>query len=158
MCEQSIAACAMALWLVIAGGTAHASQGGYQPVKVCSLVSLAEMKKLAPWPASVDSYAKAEEMSLPGRSLCVYPTAQAQVEAYRPQIIESARKAGKLDSVPGIGDEAYLRNNRNLFVVVYARVGPHLLTVEMEIPPGKTFESARPTAIEIAKAFASKLR
>jgi hypothetical protein len=131
---------------------------GYQAVKACSLVSLAEMKKLAPWPANVDQHAKAEELSLPSRSLCVYPTAQVQVEPYSQQIIDSARKSAPLDPVAGIGNEAYIRNNRDLFAVIYAKVGPHLLTVEMEIPAGKKFDTAKPTAIEIAKAFAAKLK
>ena len=42
--------------------------------------------------------------------------------------------------------------------MIYAKVGSHLLTVETEIPAVKTFEATKPTAIEIAKAFAAKLR
>jgi hypothetical protein len=152
--------CGIALLVLAASTLAYGEQatGSYQAVKACSLLSLAEMKKLAPWPANLDQQAKAEELALPQRSLCVYPTAQVQVEAYRSQIIESARKTAPLDPVPGVGDDAYIRNNQNLFAVIYAKVGPHLLTVEMEIPVGKTFDSAKPTAIEIAKAFAAKLR
>ena len=125
---------------------------------VCSLMSLAEMKKLAPWPSNVDQYAKAEGVSLPQRSSCVYPTAQIQVEPYRQQTIDMVRKTVRLDPVAGLGDEAYVGNNKNLFALIYAKVGPHLLGVEMDIPPGKTFESVKPTALEIAKAFATKLR
>ena len=153
--ERFVIACLLsAAW-----SAAYAKQatGGYQ-VKACSLMSLAEMKKLAPWPSSIDQSAKAEEVALPQRSLCVYPTAQVQIESYRPQIVESARKTARLDPVPGVGDEAYIRNNQNLFAVIYAKVGPHLLTVEMEIPVGQTFETAKPTIIEIAKAFAARLR
>ena len=152
--------CAIALLMLAAGTVAYAGQatGSSQAVKVCSLVSLAEMKKLAPWPPNVDQSAKAEEVVLPQRSLCVYPTAQVQVESYRTQIIDSARKTARLDPIPGIGDEAYIRNNRNLFAVIYAKVGPHLLTVEMEIAEGQTFETAKPTVIEIAKAFTTRLR
>ena len=157
---RSSGKCAVALLVLAAGTVAYAGQatGSYQAVKPCSLVSLAEMKKLAPWPPSVDASAKAEEMALPQRSLCVYPTAQVQIEPYRVQIIDSAKKTARLDPVPGVGDEAYIRNNQNLFAVIYAKVGPHLLTVEMDIAPGKTFETAKPTVIEIAKAFATKLR
>jgi hypothetical protein len=157
---QGSRAFVIAFLVLAAGACAYDGQAavGDQAVKVCSLVSLAEMKKLAPWPSSVDQHAKAEEVSLPPRSLCVYPTAQIQVEPYRQQIIDTARKRAQLDPVAGIGDEAYIGNNRNLFALVYAKVGPHLLTVEMEIPVGKKFETAKPTAVEIAKAFAAKLR
>jgi len=152
--------CTTTLLVVAAGAFAYAGQAtaGDQAVKVCSLLSLAEMKKLAPWPSNVDQHAKAEEISLPLRSLCVYPTAQVQVEPYRQPIIDTARSRAQLDPVAGIGDEAYIGNNRNLFALVYVKVGPHLLTVEMEIPVGKKFETAKPTAVEIAKAFAAKLR
>ena len=78
--------CARALLMVVAGNFAYAGQatGSYQAVKACSLVSLAEMRALAPWPPDVDQSAKAEDVTLPQRSLCVYPTAQVQVESYRP--------------------------------------------------------------------------
>ena len=88
----------------------------------------------------------------------MYPTAQVQVEPYNPQIIDKARRTAQLDPVAGIGNEAWIRNNRNLFAVIYAKVGAHLLTVEMEIPVGKKFETTKQTAIEIAEAFAAKLR
>jgi hypothetical protein len=149
----------VAFSFLAAGAVAHAGQvnPSAPAVKVCALVSLAEMKKLAPWPANVEQHAKAEELSLPGRSLCVYPTAQVQVEPYREQILESARKTAQLDRVAGIGDAAYARNNK-VSALIYAKVGPQLLTVEVDIPPGKTFENVKPTAIEIAKTFVTKLR
>lgn len=151
--------CAVAVLIMVSSTVAHAQQaaGGYQGIKACSLVPLAEMKKIAPWPPDVVQ-PEAEEVGLAQRSLCVYPTAQVQVEPYRSQIIDSARKTARLDSVPGVGDEAYIRNDRDLFAVIYVKSGPHLLTVEMEIAPGSTYETTKPKVVEIAKAFAAKLR
>ena len=152
--------CAIALLVLAAGAVTYAGQAtpADKAVNVCSLVSLAEMKKLAPWPPDVDQHAKAEGVSLPQRSMCVYPTAQVQVEPYAQQRIDIVRKRVRLDPVAGIGDEAYIGNNSNLFALILAKVGPHLLGVETDIPPGKTFDSVKPTAIEIAKVFVAKLR
>ena len=44
------------------------------------------------------------------------------------------------------------------YAELYARVGPHLLTVQLNIPTGKTFETSKPSLIALAKAFAAKLR
>jgi hypothetical protein len=78
--------------------------------------------------------------------------------AYRQQTVDAARKAGKLDPVAGVGDEAYVHNNKERFAELYARVGPHLLTVQLDIATNKTFETSKPALVELAKAFAAKLR
>jgi hypothetical protein len=38
------------------------------------------------------------------------------------------------------------------------KVGPHLLTVQTDISRGKTFDTLKPTLLELGKAFAAKLR
>ena len=45
-----------------------------------------------------------------------------------------------------------------LFGELLVKVGPHLLTVQMDISRGKTFDSLKPTLLELGKAFAAKLR
>lgn len=136
-----------------------AQGAAYKVVEVCALVSLAEVKKLAPWPPHIDPFAKAEEEAIgPQGSSCNYPTAHVQVMAFNQRMLDGARKAGTLEPVSGVGDEAWVRNNRNMFAELYARVGPHLLTVQTDIGTGKTFESEKPTLIALAKAFVSKLR
>ena len=145
--------------LPVAATTAARQAGApYQPVKVCSLLSLAEVKKLAPWPPHLDSFAKAEEEAIPQGSSCNYPTLDVQVMSFRQSAIDSLKKTDKLEPVPGIGDEAYLRNNKDLYGELFARVGPHLLTVQFNIPTGQTFETSKPTVIGLGKAFAARLR
>ena len=131
----------------------------YQVVKVCSLVPLADVKKLAPWAPHLDSFAKAEEEAIgPRGSSCNYPTAHVQVMAFRQSTIDAMRKAGAIEPAAGVGDEAYLRNNKDRWAELVARVGPHILTVQMSIGPNQTYDSAKPSVIALAKAFASKLR
>ena len=40
----------------------------------------------------------------------------------------------------------------------FARVGLHLLTVQFDIGTNQNYATAKPTAIELAKLFASRLR
>ena len=137
----------------------YAQGAAYKVIEVCALVPLQDVKKLAPWPPHIDLFAKAEEEAIgPQGSSCNYPTAQVQVMAFNQRMLDAARKAGTLEPVAGVGDEAWVRNNRNLFAEIYARVGPHLLTVQTDIGTGKTFESEKPTLIALAKAFVAKLR
>ncbi len=153
---------AAAAWsAVVVGPLAPPSQtrDAYRVVAVCSLVSLAEVKKLAPWAPHLDAFAKAEEEAIgPQGSSCNYPTAHVQVMAYRQQTIDAARKSSTLEPVGGIGDEAYVRNNRDRYAELFARVGPHLLTVQLDIGDDQTFDEARPALVELAKAFASRLK
>ena len=140
--------------------TAHrpAASGQYVPVKVCSLLSVAEVKKLAPWARQLDQFATAEEKAIGTLgSSCNYPTADVQVLSWRKETIDAARKVRPLETVTGVDDEAWLSNNRDEYAELYARVGRHLLTVQYIIPTGQTFASAKPTAIALAKAFAARL-
>jgi hypothetical protein len=133
--------------------------GKYQVVKACSLVPIAEVKKLAPWPPQLDQFAKAEEEPLGTYgSSCNYPTVFIQVMSFRQSTIDAARKAGALEPAAGVGDEAYLRNNKDRWAELIARVGPHLLTLQLSIDTNKTYDSTKPALIELAKVFASKLR
>jgi hypothetical protein len=75
---------------------------------------------------------------------------------------QSTNEGMKFDAVPDVGDEAYLRANkpaRSLeFAELYARVGSHILTIQMDVPDGKTTASVKPGLVALAKAYAAKLR
>ena len=58
----------------------------------------------------------------------------------------------------GVGEEAYVRNNRDNFAELIAMVGPHLLTVQLSINSTKTFDATRPSLFELGKAFATRLQ
>jgi hypothetical protein len=129
----------------------------YQVVKVCSLLTVAEVKKLAPWEPMFDQM-KIEEEGFGGGSSCNYPTATVQVMQFRQGTIDAMGKDAVLEPVAGVGDAAWLRNNRNMFAELAAKVGPHLLTVQTSIDRGKTFETSKPQLLALGKAFAAKLR
>ena len=142
---------------IVAAEPAAAARGQYQVVKVCPLLTVAEVKKLAPWEPMFDQM-KVEEEAIVGGSSCNYPTATVQVMQFRQSTIDALGKKEKLEAVNGVGDAAWLRNNRNMFGELLVKVGPHFLTVQMDILRGKTFESLKPTLLELGKAFAAKLR
>jgi hypothetical protein len=155
----------LAAVLVVGAGAAgvatpaHDQAGGsqYQIVKVCSLLPVAEVKKLAPWEPMFDQM-KIEEEGFGGGSSCNYPTATVQVMQFRQGTIDALAKGAKLEPVAGVGDAAWLRNNRDEYAELMARVGPHLLTVQLNIDRGKTFDSSKPTVLGLGKAFAARLR
>jgi hypothetical protein len=143
-----------------ARGSAQAGGGKYQVVKVCSLLSLAEVKKLAPWPPHLDQFAKGEEEPIgTGGSSCNYPTVFIQVMAFNQSFIDNLKKTGvRLEPVSGVGELAYVRNNKDRYAELVGKVGPHSLTVQLSIESNKTFDSTRPSLIAIGKAYADKLR
>ncbi len=137
----------------------NAGAGQYQVVKACSLVTAAEVKKIAPWPSHLDQFAKAEEEPIGTRgSSCNYPTVFVQVMAFNQGTIDAAKKSGAQEAVAGVGDEAYVRHNRNRYAELITRSGPHLLTLQLNVGTGKTFDDAKPTLIELAKLFVARLR
>ncbi len=143
----------------VAVSLALAPAAQYKVVKVCPLVSLAEVKKFSPWPAPMDALAKAEEEPMGAQgSACNYPTVRAQVLEFRQQTLDSARKTSTLEPVAGVGDEAYVHNNKDRFAELIARVGPHMLTVQMDINAPKTFATTKPDLIGLSNLFVAKLR
>jgi hypothetical protein len=159
LCLSIVAICFYAAGAV-AYGLPQEPGAKYQVVKVCSLLSLAEVKKLAPWAPHLDQFAKPEEEPIGSTgSSCNYPTVFIQVMAFQRSFIDAARKTEiPLEPVSGVGDEAYVRNNRGNYAELVAKVGPHSLTVQLSIDRNKTFESTKPSLIEIGKAYAAKLR
>ena len=154
------AVCFSVLVGVAARSVPQGAGAKYQVLKACSILTLAEVKKLAPWAPHLDQFAKGEEEPLGNYgSSCEYATFRVQVMAFNPSFVDSAKKSGiPLEKVSGVGDEAYVRNNKNNFTELVAKVGPHNVTVQLSIGPGKTYESTKAQVIEIGKAYAAKLR
>lgn len=143
------------LVVFVAVGSAQTTN---QPVKACSLLTLAEVKKIAPWPPHLDSIAKATEEPVGTRGTsCNYPTADVQVLSFSQQTLDVLKKS-TVESLSGLGDEAYARNNRDRYVEVIAKAGAHLVTVQLNIATGETYASQKPVAIALAQALVAKLR
>jgi len=127
-------------------------------VNACSLLTRDEVKKLIPWAAMLDQFPTDEESIGTSGSACSYPSVHIQVLSYAPQTIDAARKRGKLQSIGEVGDEAYLYENPNGYLELYAKVGKHLVTVQKSVRADEKVESVRPGVVALAKALAAKLR
>lgn len=53
---------------------------------------------------------------------------------------------------------AFTIDNRGDFAELFVKVGEHLLTLQLSISTGTTFEGAKPTLVALGSAFAAKLR
>jgi hypothetical protein len=90
-------------------------------------------------------------------SACSYGGITMQVDPFTPAVFEKQR--GK-DWVPiaGVGDTAYFFDRRGRWAELYVRVGEHVLTIQMDIPMGRTAATVQPNVVALARAILPKLR
>jgi hypothetical protein len=55
-----------------------------------------------------------------------------------------------------LGDEAYFRNNKNMFAEVFVRVGQRLLTLQADADDNVA--AVKPKVIGLAREYVAKLR
>jgi hypothetical protein len=125
-------------------------------VEVCKLIPKPEVRKFLPWHDVVDRMAVEDEPVGATGSACEFATVRVQVLTWTPSLIESARKSGPLETIAGVGDEAYFHNNRDRYAELYVRVGSRILTLQASAD-GKMAEVKAKT-IELAKVYVTKLR
>ena len=97
-----------------------------------------------------------EEEAVGTGSSCNYPTVHVQVLRFSQSFIEALRKSGPLETISGVGDEAYFRNNKNRYAELMVRVDERLLTLQAD-GDGK-METVRVKVIDLAKIYVAKLR
>jgi hypothetical protein len=71
-------------------------------------------------------------------------------------VIDVARKKGGLETIRGVGDEAYFHNNASRYAELYAGAGKHLLTLQANADD--KIVSVKPGVLNLAKALVAKLR
>jgi len=124
----------------IGSGTAEPAASAVQSppvVKVCSLLPRAEVKRLIGGNQLFDMMAPEEE-AVAGGSSCNYPGVLIQVIPFRQGLIDTVRKRGRLETVGGVGDEAYLYDNPAGYAELYVKVGARLLTLQRDVEAGPT--------------------
>jgi len=133
----------------------QAAAAGQPRIEVCKLLPKAEVKKYLPWMDALDQM-PIEEEAVGAGSSCNYPTVHVQVLQFSQGFIDAVRKSGPLEPISGVGDEAYLRNNKNRYAELVVKVGTRLLTLQADIDD--SIETIKPKVIELAKAYVAKLR
>jgi hypothetical protein len=71
-------------------------------------------------------------------------------------MIDAARKKGGLETISGVGDEAYFYNNANRYAELYVKTGKSMLTLQANWD-GKS-EAVKTGSVNLAKALVAKLR
>ncbi len=158
----------MAASLVTAVPLVQAQAGAAKPgIRACSLLTKELVIETTPYEKNVItqvlSVPPSEEPAGQSGSACSYGGLHVQVNPFPLSVIENqrqadARKGRPWAAVEGVGDIAYFRDNRGRFGELFTRVGPHILTIQMDVPRGRTTESIKPNAVALAKALAAKLR
>lgn len=129
-----------------------------QRFQVCSLVPKEEVKKHLPWNDALDSMPIVEEPIGANGSSCEYPTVGVQVLAFNQAFLDAARQSAPLETISGVGDEAYFRNNQNRYAELFVKLGPRLLTLQASAEGAGKMETVKPRIIDLAKVYVAKLR
>ncbi|MBL8989098.1 MAG: hypothetical protein JNJ80_22680 [Gemmatimonadetes bacterium] len=151
-------ATASLLLLILGTTTARSLAGQSQApakVAVCSLLTKQEVRTLLPWKQILDMEPEEEAIGTTGSS-CNYPSVMIQVLPTTSGIIEVARKRGGLETLSGIGLEAYFYHNPNGYAEIYVKAAKHVVTVQANVQDN--LATVKPGAINLAKALVGKLR
>ena len=135
----------------------QASSGARPTISACSLVTREEVKKHLPWNDVVDQLKTQEEALGTYGSACTYPSVEVQVMTFTQSTLDSVKKMN-VEAVSGVGDEAYLRDNRGRYAELIVKVGKHILTLQTSIPTGQKIDSVKPGVLSLAKAMVPKLK
>lgn len=141
---------------LMAQATQQPSAAQTPTVSACSLLPKEDVKKHLPWIALLDSMPIEEESLGASASACNYPSVYIQVMPFSQSMIDLARKKGGLETISGVGDEAYFHNNADRYAELYVRAGSHLLTLQANV--NDSIESVKPGTLNLARALAAKLQ
>jgi hypothetical protein len=90
-------------------------------------------------------------------SACSYGGITMQVDPFAPAVFERAKKP-TWAVVQGLGDTAYFADNGGRWAELYVAAEGRVLTIQMDIPMGKTAASIQPNVIALTKAILPKLK
>ncbi len=132
-------------------------------IHACSLLTKELVRRVTPLEAKVlDLYflqPPQEDTLGAGGSDCEYGGIAVQVDPkFSYDTFKKQPGWEHAEPVPGIGDEALFHDNIGEWAEMIARSGPHLLTIRMDVPKGKTAESIKPNVVALAKALLPKLQ
>jgi hypothetical protein len=104
---------------------------------------------------------KGEEDHFANGSGCEYPVIRIQIMSASASQWKSwvdASKNPTVERIAGLGEEAYIRNNKNLFAELYAKVGSHVISLQKNLGTDETMQATKPQLIALAKAVAGMLQ
>ena len=150
--------------LVVCGfaSVATALQSGAAPARACAVLTRELVVQVSPH----EKQALDLVLRVPPRedtvgktgSSCSFGGIELQIDPFvSPGAIEKEFQ-NKWSPVPGLGDVAYYRDNLREWGELYVRSNGRVVTIQMDIPMGRTAESIKPNTVELAKAVLSRLK
>ena len=144
-------------------GRSNAATSG---IRACAVLPAGKVKRLAALPDPLNLYEKMppDEEAVGRGSSCNYPSVYVQIDPFEWSTIDSMRikTPAQFEAVPGVGEAAFMRANKAAasveFAELYARIGTHVLTIQLDVPDGKTTAAVKPGLVALAQAYAAKLR
>lgn len=91
-------------------------------------------------------------------SMCEYGGVLLQVDPFASPAVVEQSLAGQWTKVSGLGDVAYFRDNLGEWAELYVRDGERVITLQMDIPAGRTAESVKPNVVALAEAILPQLQ
>jgi hypothetical protein len=152
----------LAAWFVGEACTSSPARAAGEPGRAaCSLLTKEVVMRFTPY----DNRARDLVMLVPptgdpvGRSgsECTYGGITLQVDPFPPAMLEKQRDQTWL-SLNGVSDAAWFRDNGGRWGELYARSGNRVLTLQMNVPTGRTALSIQPNLVGLAKALLSDLK
>ena len=132
--------------------------GQAAPASACALLTKEVLA--AHTPASPESFklmisVPPQEDKVPAGTMCSYGGVTMRV-GMNP--VDFEPNFGKLPPLVGVGDKAYFRANRNRFAELAVLSGKHVITLQMDVPTGKTPADIQPNVVALAKAILAKMK
>jgi hypothetical protein len=87
---------------------------------------------------------------------CQYGDVMLQIDAFAADTFD--RTFGKWTPVAGVGQKAYFRDNGGRWAELAAVAGGRVITIQMDVPTGRTAASIQPNTVSLAKAILAKLK
>ena len=129
-------------------------------VRACSLLTKDLVLQVSPYSKQqldlVMRIPPDEDSVGPSGSACTYGGITMQIDPFAPAVFEKQQQGWV--PVQGVGDVAYFFDRRGEWAELYVRTGTRVLTIQMDIPDGRTASSVQPNVIALAKALLPKLR
>jgi hypothetical protein len=129
-------------------------------LRACSLLTRDLAARVTPANKVVLTIPPSEESLGASGSACSYAGIELQVDPFTPTRLDAlAKERGKAWApVEGVGDAAYFFDNRGEYAELYARVGGHVFTIQMDVPDGSSVSSIKANVVTLAKALVPQLK
>jgi hypothetical protein len=139
--------------------SARGAQTAKPAVRACALLTKEVVTQVTPYDKkTLDLVLTVPPMDSLGASgsACSFGGITMQVDPFAPAVFERQKKDTWV-VVPGLGDTAYFVDNSGRWAELYVNAAGRVLTIQMDIPMGKTAASIQPNVIALAKAILPKL-